>query len=146
LSNDDNMTSSANDYNDYNTEIIQKFRANNGAMPNSAPLQLLTTTGARSRQPRINPLAFTRDGARYVVIASKGGHPSNPDWYHNLVASPEVKVEVDGQSFPARAIVAEGSERDRLFNAQAALMPNFADYQTKTERKLPVVVLEPING
>jgi deazaflavin-dependent oxidoreductase (nitroreductase family) len=130
--------------NDYNTEVIAKFRTNNGAMPGGAPLLLLTTTGARSQQERVNPLAFTRDGDRYVVIASKGGYPSNPDWYHNLVASPKVTVEVEGQRFPARAIVAEGSERDRLFNAQAAIMPNFAEYQTKTDRRIPVVVLEPI--
>jgi deazaflavin-dependent oxidoreductase (nitroreductase family) len=140
------MTASTNEYLNHNNDIIQKFRANNGAAPNGAPLLLLTTTGARSGQPRINPLAFTRDGDRYVVIASKGGHPSHPDWYHNLVASPAVTVEVDGQKFSARALVTEGSERDRLFNAQAVLMPNFAEYQTKTERKIPVIVLEPITG
>jgi deazaflavin-dependent oxidoreductase (nitroreductase family) len=132
--------------NDHNREIIEKFRANNGAMPNGARLLLLTTTGARSGQPRINPLAFTRDGERYVVIASKGGYPSNPDWFHNLVANPEVTVEVDQQRFVARAIVTEGSERDRLFDAQAAKMPNFAEYQTRTSRQIPVIVLERING
>ena len=131
--------------NDYNNELIEKFRANNGAMPNGAPLLLLGTTGARSGQPRVNPLAYTRDGDRYVIIASKGGYATNPDWYHNLVANPEVTVEVGDKRFPARAIVTEGSERERLFNAQAALMPNFADYQTKTTRQIPVIVLEPIS-
>jgi deazaflavin-dependent oxidoreductase (nitroreductase family) len=130
--------------NDYNRELIDQFRANNGAMPNGSRLLLLTTTGAKSGQQRVNPLAFTRDGDRYVVIASKGGYPSNPDWYHNLLAHPEVTVEADGQRFRARAVVTEGAERERLFDAQAALMPNFAEYQTKTSRTIPVVVLEPI--
>jgi deazaflavin-dependent oxidoreductase (nitroreductase family) len=88
---------------------------------------------------------YTRDGDRYVIIASKGGYATNPDWYHNLVANPDVTVEVGDQRFAARAIVTEGSERERLFNAQAALMPNFADYQTKTTRQIPVIVLEPIS-
>jgi deazaflavin-dependent oxidoreductase (nitroreductase family) len=130
----------------HNTELIETFRANNGTMPNGAPLLLLSTKGARSGQLRVNPLVYTRDGDRYVIIASKGGYPSHPDWYHNLVANPEVSVEVGQERFTARAIVTEGDERDRLFNAQAALMPNFADYQTKTTRKIPVIVLEPISS
>ncbi|HLZ24423.1 MAG TPA: nitroreductase family deazaflavin-dependent oxidoreductase [Ktedonobacterales bacterium] len=130
--------------NEYNAKLIETFRANNGAMPNGAPLLLLGTTGARSGQPRVNPLAYTRDGDRYVIIASKGGYANNPDWFHNLVANPEVTVEVGDKCFPARAIVTAGPERERLFNAQAALMPNFAEYQTKTTRKIPVIVLEPI--
>jgi deazaflavin-dependent oxidoreductase (nitroreductase family) len=130
--------------NEYNTELIEKFRASKGALPNGSSLLLLGTTGARSGQPRVNPLAYTRDGDRYVVIASKGGYPSHPDWYHNLVANPEVTVEVGDQRFAARAIVTEGEERERLFNAQAARMPNFAEYQTRTSRQIPVIVLEPI--
>jgi deazaflavin-dependent oxidoreductase (nitroreductase family) len=132
--------------NDYNNDLIEKFRANNGAMPNGSALLLLSTKGAKSGQLRVNPLAYTRDGDRYVIIASKGGYATNPDWYHNLVANPEVTVEVGEKRFPARAIVADGTERDRLFDAQAALMPNFAEYQTKTTRKIPVIVLEPINS
>jgi deazaflavin-dependent oxidoreductase (nitroreductase family) len=132
--------------NDYNNDLIEKFRANNGAMPNGSALLLLHTKGAKSGQLRVNPLAYTRDGDRYVIIASKGGYATNPDWYHNLVANPEVTVEVGEKRFPARAIVADGTERDRLFDAQAALMPNFAEYQTKTTRKIPVIVLEPINS
>ncbi len=130
--------------NEYNQELIDKFRANGGVAPNGSPLLLLTTTGAKSGQTRVNPLAFTRDGDRYVVIASKGGYPTNPDWYHNLVAHPEVVVEVDRMRFAARAIVTEGSERQRLFDAQAAIMPNFAEYQTRTTRPIPVIVLDPI--
>jgi deazaflavin-dependent oxidoreductase (nitroreductase family) len=131
--------------NDYNQQLIETFRANNGSMPNGSPLLLLTTKGAKTGNVRVNPLAYTRDGERYVIIASKGGYPRNPDWFHNLVADPEVTVEVDSKRFTARAVVADGQERDRLFNAQAAVMPNFAEYQTKTTRQIPVVVLEPIS-
>jgi deazaflavin-dependent oxidoreductase (nitroreductase family) len=84
---------------------------------------------------------FTREGGDYVVIASKGGAPSHPAWYHNLVANPEVTVEIPGETFTARARVAEGEERDRLYATQAADMPAFSDYQTKTDRVIPVVVL-----
>jgi deazaflavin-dependent oxidoreductase (nitroreductase family) len=131
--------------NEHNQQLIETFRANNGSMPDGSPLLLLTTRGAKTGNVRVNPLVYTRDGARYVIIASKGGYPKNPDWYHNLVADPEVTVEVDGKHFTARAVVVDGDERDRLFNAQAAVMPNFAEYQTKTTRQIPVVVLEPIS-
>jgi deazaflavin-dependent oxidoreductase (nitroreductase family) len=135
--------------NDWNTEIIEQFRANSGTMVSGpfkgAPLLLLETRGARSGQARTNPLVYTRDGDRYVVIASKGGAPTNPDWYHNVVANPEVTLEVGPKRFTARAVVADGDERDRLYAAQAALMPGFAEYQRKTTRRIPVVVLEPIN-
>ena len=80
-----------------------------------------------------------------MIIASKGGAPSHPDWYHNVVAHPDVTVEVGPDRFPARAIVAEGADRDRLYDAQAALMPGFAEYQKKTTRRIPVVILEPVN-
>jgi deazaflavin-dependent oxidoreductase (nitroreductase family) len=128
-----------------NDPIITAFRADNGRLDNQGreqPLLLLTTTGARSGQPRVAPLVFTRSGEHYVVIASKGGSPSHPDWYHNLVSNPTVTVEVGGETFPARARVAEGDEHDALYAAQAREMPNFAEYQLKTSRKIPVVVLE----
>jgi deazaflavin-dependent oxidoreductase (nitroreductase family) len=112
-----------------------------------ARLLLLTTRGAKSGKERINPLAFTRDGDNYVIIASKGGSPTHPDWYHNVVANPEVGVEVVTHSgvrqFRAHARIAEGDERRRLYDAQAAVMPNFAEYQKKTQREIPVIVLEP---
>ena len=134
--------------NNFNGEIIEQFRSNNGTMVSGmfkgAPLLLLTSTGAKSGQTRINPLAYTRDGDRYVVIASKGGAPTHPDWFHNVVANPEVTVEVGRERIPAKAVVAEGAERDRLYDAQAALMPGFAEYQRKTTRRIPVVILEPI--
>jgi deazaflavin-dependent oxidoreductase (nitroreductase family) len=132
----------------FNQDIIDQFRANNGTMVSGmfkgAPLLLLTSTGAKSGQTRLNPLAYSRDGDRYVIIASKNGAPTNPDWYHNVVAHPEVTVEVGPDRFPARAVVAEGAERDRLYSAQAALMPGFAEYERKTTRRIPVVILQPI--
>lgn len=132
--------------NNVNVDVIQQFRTNNGVITSGmfkgARLLLLTTTGARSGKQRINPLAFTRDGDNYVVIASKGGSPTHPDWYHNLVAHPDVTVEVRGERFEAHARVAEGEERERLYAAQAAIMPGFAEYQRKTSRQIPVVVLE----
>jgi len=127
------------DYDNYNQQVIEGLRAGN---LENQPLLLLTNTGARSGKTRVNPLAYTRDGDRYVVLASKGGAPSNPDWYHNVIANPEVTVEVGQQRFKARARVAEGDERERLFNAQAVQMPNFAEYQQKTSRQIPVIVLD----
>jgi len=105
-------------------------------------LMVLTTTGARSGEARTSPVAYTRDGDAYVVIASKGGAPTHPAWYHNLVAHPDVIVEVDGQRFEALATVTHGAERRRLYDAQAALMPGFAEYERRTERVIPVVRLE----
>ena len=132
------------DPNDFNRNLIAEFRENDGKVSGmfaNAPLMLLTTTG-KSGQPRTVPLVHTRDGDRIVAIASKGGAPTNPDWYHNLVAHPSVTIELPGETFEARARVAEGAERDRLFAAQAALMPGFAEYETKTTRKIPVVIFE----
>ena len=131
---------------DINADVIEQFRNNDGkilsGMFKGVKLLLLTTTGAKSGQTRINPLAFTRDGDHYVIIASKGGAPTHPDWYHNVVAHPDVTIEVGSEKFTARARVAEGEERDRLYAAQAAVMPGFAEYQKKTSRQIPVVVLE----
>jgi deazaflavin-dependent oxidoreductase (nitroreductase family) len=130
----------------FNQDIIDQFHANSGqiisGMFTGRTLLLLTTTGAKSGDKRTHPLAFTRDGEDYVVIASKGGAPTNPAWYHNLVANPFVTVEVGMEQFEATARVARGEERERLFAAQAGLMPGFAEYQRKTTRQIPVVVLE----
>jgi deazaflavin-dependent oxidoreductase (nitroreductase family) len=134
-----------------NTDVIEQFRNNEGkiesGMFKGARLLLLTTTGAKSGQTRVNPLAFTRDGDNYVVIASKGGSATNPDWYHNLMSHPDVTVEVSTvggkKRFAAHARVTQGAERERLYAAQAAIMPGFAEYQRKTSRQIPVVVLEP---
>jgi deazaflavin-dependent oxidoreductase (nitroreductase family) len=144
-------TRNAEAWNNVNSDVVKQFRSDNGkissGMFKGARLLLLTTTGAKSGKERINPLAFTRDGDKYVIIASKGGSPTHPDWYHNVVAHPEVRVEVATPSgvnqFAAHARIAEGEERQRLFDAQSAVMPNFAEYQKKTSREIPVVVLEP---
>lgn len=134
----------APDSNDFNAQVIKEFRENGGkvgGMFEGAPMMLLTTTGARSGQPRIAPLVYTTDDGRFLIIASKGGAPTNPDWFHNILAHPEVTVEVGTESFPARASVPEGTERDRLFNQMAGQMPGFADYQKNTSRQSPVVLL-----
>jgi deazaflavin-dependent oxidoreductase (nitroreductase family) len=131
--------------NRFNQQIIDEFRANGGHVGGGfadAGLLLLHTTGAKSGEERVNPLAYQADGDRYVVFASKGGAPTNPDWYHNLRANPRVKVEAGTETFYAVARVAEGEERDRLFARQKELMPAFADYEQRTERVIPVIVLE----
>lgn len=133
------------DYNAFNRAVIAEFRANQGKVGGQfagRPLLLLSTIGVRSGQTRTSPLAYTTDGDRYIIIASKGGAPTHPDWYHNLVANPLVTVEVGTEQFQARASVAEPEERTRLFNQMAAQMPGFAEYQRKVERLIPVVVLE----
>ena len=133
------------DVNEFNRNLIEEFRANNGKVSGpfeKASLLLLTTTGAKSGRTRTNPVVYTRDGDRLVIIASKGGAPTSPDWYHNLVANPSVTVELPDGKFEAKASVAQGEERDRLFRAQAAVMPAFDEYQQKTARQLPVVILE----
>jgi deazaflavin-dependent oxidoreductase (nitroreductase family) len=132
-----------------NQPVIDQFRANNGTIVEGvfkgAPILLLTTTGARSGKTRVSPLAYTRDGDTYVVLASKLGAPEHPAWYHNLVANPVVTVEVGPERFQARALVVDGSECDRLFDAHTAIMPNYADYQRDTARIIPVVVLDRIH-
>jgi deazaflavin-dependent oxidoreductase (nitroreductase family) len=134
------------DWDAFNAGVIEQFRANGGQIPGRKyPIILLTTIGAKSGLPRTNPLNYSMDGDRIVVIASKGAAPTNPDWYHNLVANPEAVIEIGTERFPARATVAEGDERQRLFNAQAALMPFFADYQLQTLRQIPVIVFERID-
>jgi deazaflavin-dependent oxidoreductase (nitroreductase family) len=129
---------------EFNLNIIDEFRANGGetfGMFKGRPLLLLTTTGARSGESRTTPLVYTRDGDRVVVIASKGGAPQHPAWYLNLRANPEVIVEIGTEKFEATASVADDAERDRLYAQQADMMPAFNDYQQKTSRRIPVVVL-----
>jgi deazaflavin-dependent oxidoreductase (nitroreductase family) len=112
----------------FNTDLIEEFRANDGKVTGvfaDAPLLLLTTTGAKSGKPFTTPVVYTRDGDALVVVASKGGHPTDPQWYRNLVANPTVTVEVPGETFEATAEATSGDERRRLFDAQAELMPAF---------------------
>jgi deazaflavin-dependent oxidoreductase (nitroreductase family) len=133
------------DRQDWNAKTIEEFRANEGRVGGvfeGAPLLLLTTTGARSGKTRVNPMMYLADGDRLVVFASKGGAPTHPDWYHNLVANPDASVELGTDQFPVRATVATGDERDRLFAEQKRRYPQFAEYETKTDRTIPVIVLE----
>jgi deazaflavin-dependent oxidoreductase (nitroreductase family) len=138
--------SNASGFNDYNRQMIENYRANGGKLTGGGfsdrTLLLLTTTGAKSGREHTTPVAYTRDGDRLVIIASKGGAPTHPAWYHNLVAHPEVTVELGAERFAARAVVAEGTERERLFGQMAARMPGFAEYQRNTTRQIPVIVLE----
>lgn len=130
--------------NDWNQAIIAEFRANGGKVGGQfagATLLLLHTMGAKSGQERINPVVYTTDGEQLVVIASKAGAPTNPDWYHNLVANPRVTVEVGTEQFQAQATVAAEPERTRLYDQMATAMPGFAEYQRKTTRVIPVIVL-----
>ncbi|HLQ30293.1 MAG TPA: nitroreductase family deazaflavin-dependent oxidoreductase [Ktedonobacteraceae bacterium] len=137
------------DMNDWNRQTIEAFRANKGkvgGMWEGRPLLLLTTTGAKSGQRRTTPTMYLPDGDRLLVFASKGGAPTNPDWYHNLLAHPQVTVEVGSETYEANATVLTGEERDRLFAKQAGLYPQFAEYQAKTTRKIPVIALERRKG
>ncbi len=132
----------------WNDSIIAQFRANGGQMT-SGPftgrtLLLLTTKGAKTSVERTSPLVYSRDGERFVIVASKGGAPTHPAWYHNLRAHPEVTLEVGTEKFRARASVATAAERRRLYDKHAERMPAFWDYEKKTTRKIPVVVLERI--
>jgi|ERR1700683_129253 len=130
---------------DPNTAVIEEFRAHQGRVGGyfeQLKLLLLSGAGAKTGQPFTKPVAYTMDGDRYVIIASKGGAPTNPAWYFNLKAHPDVTVEVGDEKFQARATEAAGAERERLFNQQAALYPQFNEYKTKTTRQIPVFVLE----
>ncbi|HYF47318.1 MAG TPA: nitroreductase family deazaflavin-dependent oxidoreductase [Acidimicrobiales bacterium] len=132
---------------DWNTAIIEEFRANGGQVGGNfegAPLLLLHTTGARSGQDRVSPVMYQDLGDGSVaVFASKAGAPDNPDWYHNLLAHPEVSAEIGTGTRPFRARVAEGDERERIWSTQKERYPGFAEYEEKTTRQIPVVVLDP---
>ena len=136
--------SDAPDMNDFNASVIAEFRANEGKVGgpfDGSPMVLLTTTGAKSGKQRTSPLVYFADGDRRFIFASKAGAPTNPDWFHNIVANPAVTVEIGAESYAATASVVEGEERDRVYAAQAELMPGFAEYQANTTRTIPVVEL-----
>ena len=133
---------------EWNRAIIDEFRANNGKVGGpfaGAPLLLLHTTGAKSGKQRTNPVMYLPDGERLLVFASKAGAPTNPDWFHNLVANPRATVDVGDESFEVKATVITGEERDRLYAKQAELYPGFAEYEEKTTRTIPVVALERVS-
>jgi deazaflavin-dependent oxidoreductase (nitroreductase family) len=129
---------------DFNERIIDEFRANAGHVGGqfeTTPLLLLHHTGARSGTQRINPLAYLEDDGRYVIFASKAGAPTNPDWYHNLKAHPDVTIEVGTETIAVTAREAVGAERERLFGAQVGVVPRFGEYAAQTKREIPVMVL-----
>jgi deazaflavin-dependent oxidoreductase (nitroreductase family) len=134
---------------DFNAQIIEEFHANEGrvgGMFDGVPLLLLHHTGAKSGKSRVNPLAYQSDGGRYVVFASKAGAPTNPDWYHNLKARPSVTIEVGADTIEVVASEAAGEERERLYRTQAERIPQFAEYEQKAKRVIPVIVLTPVTN
>lgn len=129
---------------DMNQRIIEEFRANDGEVGGyfaNNTLLLLHTTGAKSGEERVNPLVTFEDGERLVVVASKGGAPSHPDWYHNIVANPNVEVEYGTETFKARASVTGEPERTRLYEIMETKMAAFTEYKQKAGRVIPVVTL-----
>ena len=135
---------------DMNRQVIDDFRANGGVVDNAVggffrgrPVLILHHTGAKTGQERLNPLVYATDGDSYLVAGSKGGAPSDPHWLLNVRANPNVTVEVGVEEFPATAtIIDDGPRRDELYARLVAVMDQFADYETMTERSIPIVVLE----
>ena len=131
---------------DWNAQIMAEFRENGGkvgGMFEGAPLLILHCTGAKTGAAREIPLVYQKLGDGYALFASKAGAPTNPDWYHNLVANPEASIEVGTDTVPVTARVADDDERDPIWERQKAVMPNFAEYEEATTRRIPVVILEP---
>ena len=131
--------------NDWNTQIIEEFRANGGQVGGNfegAPLLILHSSGAKSGQERVIPLMYRPEGDALVIFASKAGAPTNPDWLYNLRANPEATVEVGTETKKVIAREAEGTERERIWDAHKKAFPGFQEYEDKTDRVIPVVVLE----
>lgn len=131
---------------DWNVKIIEEFRANGGRVGGQfegAPMLVLHSTGARSGAERVHPMMYQRVGDAYAVFASKGGAPTNPDWYHNLRANPDATIEVGTEILAVRARVADSAERRPIWDEQKRAYPGFAGYEQKTTREIPVVILEP---
>ncbi len=136
-----------NEWNDRNKRIIDEFRANRGKVGGAfqgRSLLLLHTKGTRSGQERINPVLYIKDDDRWVVTAHKGGAPTNPDWYYNLLANPLVTVEVGTETFQARAQVVQEPDCSRLYDKLAEMLHSFEEYRYKTNRHIPVIVLTPV--
>jgi deazaflavin-dependent oxidoreductase (nitroreductase family) len=132
--------------NDWNTKIIEEFRGNGGRVGGpfeGGNLLLLHTTGARTGQERVNPVAYQKLDHGYAVFGTKAGADTNPDWYHNLTAHPEVEAEIGTQRLPFTARVARGEERERIWSRQKIASPGMAEYEKKTTREIPVIILEP---
>lgn len=134
------------DVNDWNRKIIDEFRANGGRVGGNfegAPLLLLHTIGAKSGEERVNPMMYQDLGGPIAVFASMAGAPNNPAWFHNLVANPDVSAEIGTEELAFRARVAEPAEREPIWERQKRDYPGFADYESKTDRVIPVVILDP---
>ena len=134
------------DFNDFNAKIIEEFRANGGKVGGQfagAPMILVHHLGARSGTERVTPLAYVPDGDRILIVASKAGAPTNPDWYHNLKAHPRIEVEVGSERFPVTAEELSPAERAEKWPMITAAAPGYADYQKHTDRVIPVFVLTP---
>jgi deazaflavin-dependent oxidoreductase (nitroreductase family) len=132
------------DMNAWNAKVIDEFRTSGGHLSGDfegAPLLLLHTHGAKTNAERVNPVMYLENAGRLFVFASKAGSDANPDWYYNLVANPEVTVELNDETFAASAVALHGEERDNIYRIQAERMPQFAEYQEKTVRVIPVVEL-----
>jgi deazaflavin-dependent oxidoreductase (nitroreductase family) len=132
---------------EFNRQIIEEFRANNGEVGGQfaeVPMLLLRTKGAKTGALRVSPVAYQQVDGGYAVFASYAGNPNHPAWYHNLVADPNVQIEVGERTVPVHARVTEGAERDRIWTKQKQDLPGFADYEAKTDRVIPVIVLEPV--
>ena len=133
---------------DFTQRLIDELRSHGGQVTTGPmagrPLMILTTRGARSGEERTAVVTYTRDGDRYVIAASKSGAPTNPDWFHNLQANPEVSVEAGGEAFTARATVTTGEERDRLWEQHAGERPEFREYPKITDRVIPMILLDRI--
>ena len=135
--------------NERNQSIIEEFRSNGGRVGGNfegRPVLLLGTTGAKTGLRRLNPVMYLADGDRWPVFASRGGNPKNPDWYHNLVANPSVTIEVGTETIEGRAEVLTGEERDRLYAKQAEAYPQFAEYEQRTSRTIPVIALSRVES
>lgn len=131
---------------DWNAHTIAEFRRNHGKVGGpfeGAPLLLLHHIGAHSGKSRVNPVMYLKDGDRYLVFASKGGADTNPDWYYNLKAHPDIQIEVGDETIDVSVEEIVGPERDRLYSRQASLYPSFARYQRQTRRTIPVIALTP---
>ncbi len=130
--------------NDFNQKIIEEFRANGGVVGGNfegATLVLLTTTGAKSGKRTTSPTMYMKDGDRYIIIASNGGGDRHPAWYHNLLATPQATAEIGTETFEVKASVIEGEERDELYARVVEIAPAFAQYETMTTRRIPVLAL-----
>ncbi|CAN5611151.1 nitroreductase family deazaflavin-dependent oxidoreductase [soil metagenome] len=133
------------DANDFNTKIIEDFRANAGKVGppfEGAPMLLLHSTGAKSGEERVHPMVFQDVGGSWAVFASKAGAPDNPAWFHNLVANPSASIELGTETVAVTARVLEGDEREQVWSKQKEIMPGFADYEKATTRTIPVIVLD----